>query len=216
MQPKLFAPVIILLDMRSGERFFGFGRSKKACQHHAAHLALKAIFGIETELPDGAGRAVSAPSEMSSSDADSMEVEFATPDGTGDNETKNYTIAVNERCPGLVFSYRTEGSNEKAKVFVASAIVPGSAPPPDRTFEGRGRSKKQAKYDCCFRILRDYFKVKIESSDPSMRPWDSEEINTKGSTVFADKIQNAIVQKFYELCENTKNEELHKMKVLAG
>ena len=45
-------------------------------------------------------------------------------------------------------------------------------------------------------------------------PINSAEISTNGR--IADRIQDAVVQEFYRLCNQTKNDEMHKMKVLAG
>ena len=45
----------VILDFKNGLSFTGFGRNKKGCQHHAAHLALLEIFGLSSILPPGAG-----------------------------------------------------------------------------------------------------------------------------------------------------------------
>ena len=197
--------------MKNGKSFTGFGRNKKGCQHHAAHLALHDVFNVYTELPAGAGLlGKPIPLIPASSTEVKMEIEGASiaPVATLDIDVKNYAKLVNEKHPGLAFDFRTEGENEKSLTFVATATIG------QHIFVGKGRSKKQAKNDSCYKILRDLHKIELHQAQPSQKPCNSDEIQTNGK--IADRIQNAIVEQFYALCQNTQNEEMHKMKVLAG
>jgi len=56
--------------------------------------------------------------------------------------------------------------------------------------------------------------MELHESQPSQKPIDSDTISTNGK--IADRIQQAVVEKWYQLCETTRNDEMHKMKVLAG
>ena len=59
---------------------------------------------------------------------------------------------MHELHPGLVETYKEIG-NTKDKIFIAS-VVADNKYGMEQVFEGRGRSKKQAKKDLALRILR--------------------------------------------------------------
>ena len=124
----------------------GFGRSKKSAQHHAAHLALKELYGADIALPEGAGELTSKGQNKAAKGPMA---------NTGENAGDNYLFQFNSLHPQQHMNYREEGTHKNKMFFCDTEIN-------NQLFTGRGRSKKQAKRDCCMRVLRQVDNIQVQ------------------------------------------------------
>ena len=152
----------------------GFGRSKKSAQHHAAHLALKELYDIEIALPEGAGelsskgpnKAAKGPTNagwatlilkffFSKKRSLKNSKSYSYVAQKGENGGDNYLIQFNSLHPQQSMNFRQEGTHKNVMFFCDTEIN-------NQMFTGRGRSKKQAKRDCCMRVLRQVDNIQVQ------------------------------------------------------
>ena len=148
----------VLLNLPDGQSWIGLGRSKKAAQHHAAAACLATTKNIQMPLPEGAGVYTNAnkapPQAAATLGAQQMSMSQSIPESIPEVNSRGVDSLklFHEYHPNFVEEYREEG-NTKDKIFIATGqIIDRSGI--EQKYEGRGRSKKQAKRDLANRILR--------------------------------------------------------------
>ena len=207
---------VIKLGFTDGIMFEGYGRNKKLAKHHACAVALEARLQMGPfDLPEGCGfgnkQPMSAPlaspntfikpedaallNQIDSLIGKAKKESFPSPSKDPMYIDPGRIISrVNELHPGIgahIVSTQDEG---KQSLFHCSVNINGTE------FLGHGRAKKQAKHDMCSKILRDMHGYNLKAPRAGQEIFCSEDIQTRGRV--ADKIQDAIVMKFNELCTN--------------
>ncbi|XP_069504118.1 double-stranded RNA-specific editase B2 [Ambystoma mexicanum] len=117
---------------------------------------------------------------------------------------KNPVVMLNELRPGLRYVCLSETvKKQHVKNFVMAMLVDG------RTFEGSGRSKKQAKSQAAQAALQAIFNIRLTSNLPSRSKCNQLPQD------FADSIYHLVTQKFQEVTDSAAS--LHTChKALAG
>lgn len=205
---------VIQLGFTDGVMFEGYGRNKKLAKHHACAVALEARLHMGPfDLPEGCGlgNKQSKPGTSSNSfikptDAallnqiDSLigkakKDSFPSPSKDPMYVEPGRIISrVNELHPGIGSQIVCTQDEGKQSLFHCSVNIMGTE------FLGHGRAKKQAKHDLCSKILRDMHGYNLKAPRAGQEIFCSEDIQTRGRV--ADKMQDAIVMKFNELCTN--------------
>ncbi|CAG5114239.1 Oidioi.mRNA.OKI2018_I69.chr2.g8301.t1.cds [Oikopleura dioica] len=211
----LFMVRVVFTD---GIMFDGFGRNKKLAKHHAAALALESRFNMpQFSLPEGAGLGKADQKKADIGLLKEIDVMIGKakkesfPSPSKDPlyiDPAKIISRVNELHPGIGALVVTTQDDGKQPLFHCSVTVNGTE------FMGHGRAKKQAKFDMCSKIMRDLHGYNLKAPRAGQEIFCSEDIQTRGR--IADKMQDAIVMKFNELCAKGVDQDAHKMKVLAG
>ena len=197
---------VIKLAFTDGVMFEGYGRNKKLAKHHACAVALEGRLNMGPfDLPEGCGFSQSSSSLKPSDKALRNQINAMV--GKAKNESfpspskdpmyidpGRIVARVNELHPGIMTSLVSTQDEGKQPLYHCSIKINGNE------FLGHGRAKKQAKHDMCSKILRDLHGYNLKPPRAGQDIFCSEDIQTRGRV--ADKIQDAIVMKFNELCAN--------------